>query len=171
MPHPRLPRKGKRQRFYARNAVKTTLDPCTAPRCSAEPRRLTRSNWALRANPSYQTRIYPALTSFAFAIGQFDLSEKTETYQIFRHPEGGRKDVIRWTQGDRPIAELETYRPDGEFSQSGPTVAAIRLVVPRRLIAGPAPLKRGSCAAAVTRPRRSVGWVTGPENPRLRGTP
>ena len=136
-------RKGKRQRFYARNAVKTTLD---------------RRAWAFDAivlgHPSQpliiRPRIHPALTSFAdeccgtlarliayvgtlallaivgvhlwdqlpagdatepaakagwsvaarshpaFAVSQFDLPEKTETYEIFRHPEGGRKDVLRW---------------------------------------------------------------------------
>jgi hypothetical protein len=265
-----------------------------------------RSNWAIRANPSYPNRIYPALTSFAdeccgtlarliayvgalallaifgvhlwdelpvdeapepsaragwsvagrsyaaFAISQFDLPEKTETYEIFRHPEGGRKDVFRWARGERPIAEVEIYRPGGEFSQSGPTTAAIaarldvkggsgveaagiidsksgmftllrdageadgarsclgfikRLDEPNLQISGwscqgdslparraaigcilsrlilltagnepklaelfaRAELKRGSCAAAAT-PATSADWVTGPENPRLRGT-
>ena len=57
----------------------------------------------------------------AFAVSQFDLPEKTETYEIFRHPEGGRKDVMRWAaQGERPVAELEIYRPGGEFSRSEP---------------------------------------------------
>jgi hypothetical protein len=31
----------------------------------------------------------------AFAVSQFDLPEKTETYQILRHPEGGRKAILR----------------------------------------------------------------------------
>src|ERR1700757_1312274 len=57
MPPHRRWRKGTRQRFYARNALKTTSDPCTG--------RLMRSFWANRAHPSYQTRIHPALTSFA----------------------------------------------------------------------------------------------------------
>jgi len=140
--------------------------------------------WANRALPSYQTRIHPALTSFAdeccgtlarllayvgtlalvailgihlwdelpvteadapqakavwspaqrsypaFAVSQFDLPEKTETYEIFRHPQGGRKDVIRWAardarQGHKPVAELEIYRPGGEFGESGPAFAEI----------------------------------------------
>jgi hypothetical protein len=60
----------------------------------------------------------------AFAISQFDLPEKTETYQNLRHPEGGRKDIFRWAvRGEKPAAELEIYRPGGEFSQSGPAVA------------------------------------------------
>src|ERR1700730_11675158 len=44
-----------------------------------------RSAWSVAA------RSYPA-----FAVSQFDLPGKTEVYEIRRHPEGGRKDVIRW---------------------------------------------------------------------------
>jgi hypothetical protein len=63
----------------------------------------------------------------AFAISQFDFPEKTETYDIFRHPEGGRKDVLHWAaQGEKPVAELEIYRPGGEFGQSGAAVTEIR---------------------------------------------
>jgi hypothetical protein len=62
----------------------------------------------------------------AFAVSQFDSSEKTETYEIFRHPEGGRKDVFRWAaQGQKPVAELEIYRPGGELSQSESASAEI----------------------------------------------
>lgn len=66
----------------------------------------------------------------AFAVSPFDSLEKTETYQILRHPEGGRKDVFRWTARDarpdeKPVAELEIYRPGGELSHSGPAVADI----------------------------------------------
>jgi hypothetical protein len=75
--------------------------------------------WSLASRPSA-----------AFAISQFDLLDKTETYQIFRHPEGGRKDVFRWTERDekpgaRPIAELEIYRPGGEFTPSEPPSAGL----------------------------------------------
>jgi hypothetical protein len=31
----------------------------------------------------------------AFAVSQLDLPEKTETYEIRRHPEGGRKAIFR----------------------------------------------------------------------------
>jgi hypothetical protein len=55
----------------------------------------------------------------AFAISSPDPNEKSETYDIFRHPEGGRKDVFHWApQGEKPVAELEIYRPGGEFSPS-----------------------------------------------------
>jgi hypothetical protein len=197
---------------------------------------------------SVATRAYPA-----FAVSQFDLPGKTETYEIFRHPEGGRKDVFRWSaQGEKPVAELEIYRPGAEFGQSGPasaemadrmepeggreleaagiidskfgTVTLLRQAgdadgarsclgfmkrldepdlrisgwscqgdaLPARraaiscmlsrlmlLTAGNDPklaelfaraeLKRGSCAASATS-AASADWVTGAENPRLRGT-
>jgi hypothetical protein len=65
-------------------------------------------------------------SSPAFAVSQFDSPEKTFTYEIFRHPEGGRKDVLRWAaQAEKPTAELEIYRPGGEFSQSGLALAEI----------------------------------------------
>jgi len=38
-----------------------------------------------KAGWSVAMRSYPA-----FAVSQFDLPEKTEAYQILRHPEGGR---------------------------------------------------------------------------------
>ena len=71
---------------------------------------------AAKADWSVAGRAYPA-----FAVSQFDLPEKTKTYEILRHPEGGRKDVFRWTVlGETPVAELEIYRPGAEFDQAGP---------------------------------------------------
>lgn len=56
----------------------------------------------------------------AFAVGQANLHDKTEVYEIFRHPEGGRKDTLRWIAADgRAVAELEIYRPGGEFHEKG----------------------------------------------------
>jgi len=64
---------------------------------------------AAKAGWSLATRAYPA-----FAVSQFDLYGKTEAYEIFRHPEGGRKDVLPWAaQAEKPVAELEIYRPGG----------------------------------------------------------
>jgi hypothetical protein len=63
-------------------------------------------------------------SSRAFAVSQFDLHEKTETYDIFRHPAGGRKDLFHWSGADKkPVAELEIYRPGGELDRSGPAIA------------------------------------------------
>jgi hypothetical protein len=76
---------------------------------------------AARSAWSIAGRSYPA-----FAVSQFDSLAKTEAYEIFRHPEGGRKDVFRWAaDGETPVAELEIYRPGGELSQSGPPIADI----------------------------------------------
>ncbi len=92
-------------------------------------------------------RSYPA-----FAVSQFDSPEKTVSYEILRHPEGGRRDIIRWAApGEKPVAELEIYRTGGEFSQSGSAGAE---------------LQRGSCGPSAA----SADWVTGAENPGLRGT-
>jgi hypothetical protein len=76
---------------------------------------------AAKAGWSVASRSHPA-----FAVSQFNFPGKTETYEILRHPEGGRKDVIRWAAaGEKPAAELEIYRPGGELSQSGPAIAEI----------------------------------------------
>jgi hypothetical protein len=62
----------------------------------------------------------------AFAVSRFNSPDKTESYEIFRHPEGGRKDVFRWGDpGVWPVAELEIYRPGAESSQSAPVMAEI----------------------------------------------
>ena len=51
----------------------------------------------------------------AFSLESSDLSDKTATYDILRHPAGGRKDVLRWGNADAaPSASLILYRPGGE---------------------------------------------------------
>lgn len=57
----------------------------------------------------------------AFAIIGSDLSYKSKSYRIFRHPEGGRRDVLRWDADGQAVAELEIYRPGGEFEPSAVT--------------------------------------------------
>jgi hypothetical protein len=62
-------------------------------------------------------RSYPA-----FAVSQSDFPDKTMTYEVLRHPEGGRKDIMRWAApGEKPVAELQIYRPGGEFGDKDPT--------------------------------------------------
>ena len=62
----------------------------------------------------------------AFSVSQFDLAEKTATYEILRHPEGARKDILSWTaQGEKPVSELEIYRHGAEFDPSGPPAAEL----------------------------------------------
>jgi hypothetical protein len=197
-----------------------------------------------KAEWSVATRSYPA-----FAVSQFDLSDKTEAYEISRHPEGGRKDVFHWAQGVKPVAELEIYRPGGEFTPSASAAvtelaaridpkgareleaagvidskfgsvpllraagapsclgfmklvdapllrisgwscqgdslparrAAIACMLDRLILltSGNEPklaelfaraeLKRGGCVPSATAAATSADWVTGAENPRLRG--
>ncbi|WLB54088.1 hypothetical protein [Bradyrhizobium japonicum] len=60
----------------------------------------------------------------AFALSRLDSSEKTASYVILRHPEGGRRDVMRWTgEADKPVAELEIYREGSEFDVTRPATA------------------------------------------------
>jgi hypothetical protein len=76
---------------------------------------------AVPAEPAAKAGWYLASRSHpAFAVSLIDQTDKTETYEIFRHPDGGRKDVLHWTAqgpalGGKPIAELEIYRPGAEF--------------------------------------------------------
>ena len=60
----------------------------------------------------------------AFAVSRNDSSDKTVAYTILRHPEGGRRDVMRWSgEADKPLAELEIYREGGEFDVTRPATA------------------------------------------------
>ncbi|AWM04376.1 hypothetical protein [Bradyrhizobium amphicarpaeae] len=71
----------------------------------------------------------------AFALSRTDSSEKPASYTILRHPEGGRKDVMRWTgAADQPLAGLEIYREGGEFDVAQPV--AMDLAVQMGLGAG-----------------------------------
>jgi hypothetical protein len=73
---------------------------------------------AMEAAP--KTWSQPGRTTPAFAVSQFNFPGKTETYEILRHPEGGRKDVFHWSGiGGTPVAELEIYRPGEEADQVG----------------------------------------------------
>lgn len=48
-----------------------------------------------------------------------DRSNSSKAYLILRHPAGGRKDVLRWSgPRARPLAELEIYRPGGEYGSA-----------------------------------------------------
>jgi hypothetical protein len=82
-----------------------------------------RADWrvALRSHP-------------AFAVSESDLPEKTEAYEILRHPNGSRKDILRWApRGQGPVAEIEIYRPGGESSPSGPAAELAARIDPNGL--------------------------------------
>ncbi len=72
-------------------------------------------------------RSYPA-----FAVTQSDFSGATESYAIYRHPDGGRRDVLRWTMPvrDKPLrAELELHRFGEAGDTDGPAQLAARIGV------------------------------------------
>jgi len=81
----------------------------------------------IRLGPSAPTGwSVAARSSQAFALSQPEFSGKTDAYEIFRHPLGGRKDIIRWAvSGEEPSAEVEIYRPGGELSQAHPAESDI----------------------------------------------
>jgi hypothetical protein len=63
----------------------------------------------------------------AFAAALPDLGDKTATYEILRHAEGGRKDVLKWSHAGLalPAAEIEIYRPGAESPGFAPAALEI----------------------------------------------
>lgn len=61
----------------------------------------------------------------AFALPLTEFIAFSSGYEIFRHAEGGRRDVMSWTGsgGDDPIAQIEIYRPGTEIGAFAPMVA------------------------------------------------
>jgi hypothetical protein len=57
----------------------------------------------------------------AYALRLSDQPDKFTTYTVLRHPDGGRKDIIRWGEAaERPaLAELEVYRSGAERDVTG----------------------------------------------------
>lgn len=66
------------------------------------------------------TRPYPA-----FSLAAPELSDKTASYDIFRHPEGGRKDIMAWDHAGQPFGQIEIYRPSGELQVFGSPVREV----------------------------------------------
>lgn len=62
----------------------------------------------------------------AFSAPVPDLAGRSTTYEILRHPEGGRKDTLRWTgEGAFPLAVIEIYRPGAELTGLGPATLEV----------------------------------------------
>ncbi|MGO3933331.1 hypothetical protein [Rhodopseudomonas pseudopalustris] len=83
--------------FYAAN-------PLTDAAITAAAEPAARAGWsgAMRSHP-------------AFAVSQIDLPGATASTEILRHPDGGRKDILRWAlPGQPPVAEITLYRPGNE---------------------------------------------------------
>lgn len=74
--------------------------------------------WQLAWTPA--SRVQPA-----FAAPIHDFSAFTESYEILRHPLGGRKDFLSWSAEDNktpntpPVARIELYRPGAELAAFG----------------------------------------------------
>jgi hypothetical protein len=60
-------------------------------------------------------------------VAATDFFGKTAAYDIFRHTQGGRRDVIRWTaaSGEAALAQIEIYRPGAEQDAAMPALADI----------------------------------------------
>lgn len=100
------------------------------------------------------TRSTPAFASYGF-----DLSYKSKSYRIFRHPEGGRKDVLRWDGASgQPVAELEIYRPGGEFEPSPAALGSLGVIDSKF---GPVTLLRTNDSAC-------LGFLKAVDQPALR---
>ena len=77
---------------------------------------------SVKAAWSVAVRSHPA-----FVVNKQDQADKSATYTILRHPAGGRKDILRWASRGifKPAAELEIYRPGGEFDAKTPPGADV----------------------------------------------
>jgi hypothetical protein len=92
--------------FYAANPVTDA-----AVTAASEP--AARPGWGVA------TRSYPA-----FDVSQIDLPGTTANSEILRHPDGGRKDILRWAAPGQPAAaEIELYRL-GDEAHGMPDAAA-----------------------------------------------
>ncbi len=129
--------------------------------------------------PQEQDWIMASRPQAAFAVTHLDSGGIPEPYQIFRHPEGGRKDLMRWAvpPGPEATVEMEVYRPGDETMapQTVGTDIAARIGLPQATQSeaagvitsklGPVSLIRfsGSEAAAAC-----LGFVTSFDAPALR---
>jgi hypothetical protein len=156
---------------------------------------------AIAMEPSDKIAWSPADRSArAFAVNQLDFHNKTETYKIFRHLAGGRRDLLRWSGADgKPVGGGDTVRTclgfikrmDGAnllisgWSCQGNTGPARRGAIAcmlnrlTLLSAGNDPKlaelfaraeRRRSDCAASGTQALSADWLTGTDSPRLRGT-
>lgn len=205
------------------------------------------------AEPAAPSFVPAPRTPPAFAVSQAQFPGKTASYEVLRHPDGGRKDVMRWAAAGEPAsAELVVYRPgteaepsaspfgelpewltqghsaeiqpagviDSKFGtvmlatligdrQAAPCLgfakrfdqprlalsgwscqsgalpeqrAAVGCLLDRLMLLGAggdpalaelfarAELRRGACQSAASLPTSASNWVTGPQNPLLRGS-
>jgi len=114
----------------------------------------------------------------AFAAPSPDTSGTTESYEIYRHADGGRKDILQWSAAGTalPLTSIEIYRPGGEVPGFGP--ASLEIAARTALwnvrdvqAAGVIDTKFGSvslvafAATAASKPINCTGFVRGFEDP------
>jgi hypothetical protein len=116
----------------------------------------------------------------AFSAPVADFSGQSESYDILRHPDGGRKDILRWSssQTDALLTQIEIYRPSAEQPTFGSAAFEIALranhgqangiqaagVLETKF--GPVPLVSFSSHAA-GKSQPCVGFAQSFETPRL----
>ena len=63
----------------------------------------------------------------AFSAPVADFSSQSESYEILRHVEGGRKDILRWSAAlaEAPLSQIELYRPGAELTAFAPPASEI----------------------------------------------
>jgi hypothetical protein len=64
----------------------------------------------------------------AFAAPVADFANRSESYEILRHAQGGgRKDILRWSaaSSEAPLSQIELYRPGTELIAFGPPASEI----------------------------------------------
>jgi hypothetical protein len=78
----------------------------------------------LRSRDAWSAAVRPQP---AFAAPVADFSSQSESYEILRHPEGGRKDILRWSAAlaEAPLSQIELYRPGAELMAFGPVASEI----------------------------------------------
>jgi hypothetical protein len=119
------------------------------------------------------TRPHPA-----FSLAAPELADKTISYDIFRHPEGGRKDIMAWDHAGQPFGQIEIYRPAGEQPVFGSVIGEVtrRAGVSsseRARAIGVVPTKFGLiqlvgfAALQGGEPRKCMGFAAPFESPRL----
>lgn len=114
----------------------------------------------------------------AFAAPAADFASQSESYEILRHLEGGRKDIMRWgaSLAEAPSAEIELYRPGAELTAfASPTteIATRRADASNIQAAGVIETKFGTVALVgfashvSGTPRPCMGFAHSFEAPRL----
>lgn len=116
----------------------------------------------------------------AFSAPVADFASQSESYEILRHAEGGRKDILRWSAAlaEAPLSQIELYRPGAELTAFAPPASEIAFRVAHGRTegvqaAGVIETKFGAVALlgfsnhGSGKPRPCIGFAHSFETPRL----